>query len=155
MDANDKKISIDNVRNAAKMWYTSDKIKSLEGQKEAISLLNWINDKVIKNKRARAFLVSDSVDNDPLLSTLFYARVLHVVKRGYSAQDQPGQRFNVWSIDYGAYVDLIRTKYAPVGVLPIEGLDGAVDYADLEVPVQDLRAIRRAVLDLSEFYAKA
>lgn len=155
MDANDKKISIDNVRNAAKMWYTSDKIKSLEGQREAIALLNWINDRVIKNKRARAFLVSDSVGNDPLLSTLFYARVLHVVKRGYSAQDQPGQRFNVWSIDYGAYVDLIRTKYAPVGVLPIEGLDGAVDYADLEVPVQDLRAIRRAVLDLSEFYAKA
>ncbi|WP_055553782.1 hypothetical protein [Streptomyces sp. NBRC 110028] len=37
---------------------------------------------------------------------LFDARVLHIVRRGYSAQDQPGERFDVWVIDYGAYVDL-------------------------------------------------
>ena len=54
---------------------------------------------------------------DPLLLSLFDARVLHIVRRGYSAQDQPGERFDVWMIDYGAYIDLIQTKYAPLGML--------------------------------------
>ena len=36
-----------------------------------------------------------------------------MIRRGYSAQDEPGERYDVYSIDYGAYVDLIRTKYEP------------------------------------------
>ncbi|WP_205856386.1 hypothetical protein [Phytoactinopolyspora endophytica] len=71
------------------------------------------------------------------------------MRRGYSAQDAPGERYDVWVIDYGAYVDLINTKSAPQGMLPYgEGIDpeGYVD-----VPTQDLRAIRRAILDLDKF----
>jgi hypothetical protein len=44
-------------------------------------------------------------------------------------------------------LDLIHTKYEPKGVLPIGDDDGAW----VEVPVQDLRALRRAILDLDEF----
>jgi hypothetical protein len=47
-------------------------------------------EKVIREKRARAFLVSEEHSHDPLLLALFDARVLHVVRRGYSAQDRPG-----------------------------------------------------------------
>jgi hypothetical protein len=49
---------------------------------------------------------------------------------------------------YGAYVDLMNTKNAPQGTLPAgESIaDGFVD-----VPTQDLRSLRRAVLDLSDF----
>jgi hypothetical protein len=110
-------------------------------------MLNWVIDKVIKEKRARGFLVSQKSAGSPLLQTLFDARVLHLVRRGYSAKDEPGERYDVYLIDYGAYVDLIQTKAAPQGVLPIG--DGEGEYVD--VPTQDLRSLRRAILDLEEF----
>jgi hypothetical protein len=76
-----------------------------------------------------------------------------LIRRGYSAQDEPGERYDVYVIDYGAYVDLIHTKYAPQGILPLgesdEQDEGDGGYVD--VPTQDLRAIRRAILDLDEF----
>lgn len=75
--------------------------------------------------------------------------MLHVVRRGYSAQDEPGERYDVYVIDYGAYVDLIHTKSEPIGTLPIS--DGNGDGGYVDVPTQDLRAIRRAILDLDEF----
>jgi hypothetical protein len=115
-------------------------------------LLNWTIDRVIRDKRARAFLVNESFARDKLLLALFDARVLHVVRRGYSAQDEPGERFDVWVIDYGAYVDLLQTKYAPRGALLV-GVEGAEsEYVNIDVPLQDLRAVRRAILDLPAFY---
>jgi hypothetical protein len=147
------KISVPDVRAAARAWFQSDKESALQGQIQALPLLNWIIDRVIRGKRARGFLVSQSASNAPLLLALFDARVLHVVRKGYSAQDQPGERYDVYVIDYGAYVDLIQTQSAPLGMLPLGEEEGEAvgegEYVD--VPTQDLRAIRRAVLDLEEF----
>jgi len=95
-------------------------------------------------------MVNQKATSAPLLRALFDARVLHVVRRGYSAQDEPGERYDVYVIDYGAYVDLIHTKYEPQGTLPL-GMDGGGDGEYVEVPWQDLRALRRAILDLEEF----
>lgn len=149
--AMDARISVDMVRESAKFWYTSDKLKALQSREEARRLLTWVVERVIREKRARAFLVSEADSVDPLLITLFDARVLHVVRRGYSAQDRPGERFDVWSIDYGAYVDLIHTSRFPQGALTFEDEDGGSVYFDVDVPTQDLRAIRRAILDLAVF----
>lgn len=111
-------------------------------------------DTVIREKRARGFLVNQRYSGERLLTALFDARVLHLVRRGYSAQDEPGERYDVYVIDYGAYVDLINTQNAPRGLLPVD-LDGDdIDDSDggwVEVPEQDLRALRRAVLNLDEF----
>jgi hypothetical protein len=41
---------------------------------------------------------------------------------------------------------MIHTKNEPEGVLPLDDGGGYVD-----VPTQDLRALRRAVLDIDEF----
>jgi hypothetical protein len=95
-------------------------------------------------------MVNQKATSAPLLRALFDARVLHVVRRGYSAQDEPGERYDVYVIDYGAYVDLIHTKYEPLGVLPF-----AEDGGYTDVPSEDLRALRRAILDLDEFHASA
>jgi hypothetical protein len=157
MRAGGNPISVPLVRDAARNWYQTDKSRALEGIPEAQRLLQWIVDRVIREKRARAFLVNEDHARDALLLALFDARVLHVVRRGYSAQDQPGERYDVWLIDYGAYVDLLQTKYAPEGFLPFEADAGDRDdlesaYADVDVPSQDLRAIRRAILNLDEFY---
>lgn len=140
-------ISVPDVRAAARGWFQTDKEAALRSREEAQRLLNWVIDKVIREKRARGFLVNQKAVGAPLLLALFDARVLHVTRRGYSAQDEPGERYDVYVIDYGAYVDLVRTKYEPQGILLRD--DGA--YVD--VPTQDLRAIRRAVLDLDEFDA--
>jgi hypothetical protein len=146
LKASSNKIAVPSIRDAARSWYQSDKAGALKGRTDVGDLLNWIIDEVIRGKRARGFLVNQREAADDLLLTLFDARVLHIVRRGYSAQDEPGERFDVWVIDYGAYVDLLHTKYEPQGLLPTED-DGVF----LEVPPQDLRAIRRAILSLDRF----
>jgi hypothetical protein len=142
-------ISVPDIRAAARSWFQNDKEAALRSREQAQRLLNWIIDKVIKEKRARGFLVSQQASGAPLLLTLFDARVLHLVRRGYSAQDEPGERYDVYVIDYGAYVDLIHTKNEPQGVLPAG--DDVKDGGYVDVPTQDLRAIRRAILNLDEF----
>ena len=148
MRASAAKISVDDVRRAAQTWYTSDKEAAIRSRDEATRLLRWVIEEVIRGKRSRGFLVNQDQANDPLLLALFDARVLHVVRRGYSAQDDPGERFDVWVIDYGAYVDLISTKFEPQGMLAV----GTNEEPEWAVPSQDLRAIRRAILDLERFY---
>lgn len=150
--AGDSKISVPDIRTSARAWYLSDKEAAVRSNEEATALLNWIIDQVIRGKRARGFLVNQSDAETPLLLGLFDARVLHIVRRGYSAQDSPGERFDVWVIDYGAYIDMMHTKNEPQGLLPLDGdIGDSGEDGWVDVPPQDLRAIRRAVLDLGEF----
>lgn len=151
MRARDGRISVPLVREAARNWYQTDKARALSSESPANQLLKFLIQNVIREKKARGFLVNEADSQNPVLLALFDARILHLVRRGYSAQDQPGERFDVWVIDYGAYVDLINTVNAPQGLLPFDGEDGTEGYVDVEVPTQDLRAIRRAILDLREF----
>ncbi len=58
-----------------------------------------------------------------------------------SSNDEPGARYDVYKIDYGCYVDLINTTRAPVGLF--EEDDGTF----IEVPHDDYRSIRRAILN--------
>ncbi len=50
--------------------------------------------------------------------------------------------------DYWCYVDLINTNRAPKGLFQAETAKG-IEY--IQVPVNDYRTIRRAILDLDEF----
>jgi hypothetical protein len=74
---------------------------------------------------------------------------MHLLKRNVSGQDQPGVRYDVYKIDYGCYVDMLTTQKAPKGLLPIGSDEN--DSAFTDVPSDDYRAIRRAILDLTEF----
>jgi hypothetical protein len=82
---------------------------------------------------------------------LYDARVLHVLKRGVSTHDQPGVRYDVFKLDYGCYVDLITTAKALLGLLPADVQNGT-ETAYLDVPPDDYRSIRRAILSLNRFY---
>jgi hypothetical protein len=148
--AGEKKISIPDVRRAARQWFQNDKERALAEVPQAQELLNWVIDEVIREKKARGFLVNQQNRNARPLVLLVDARVLHLVRRGYSAQDAPGERYDVYVIDYGAYVDLISTQNAPRGLLLVGEDEDAESY--VEVPTQDLRALRRAVLDLDAFF---
>ncbi len=149
--AGDGKISTEHVRASAAQVFQTTKQALLNGVPEAQKLLQIIIDEVISKKKARAFLLLQEHARDPLIQRLTDDRILHVIKKGYSSKDDPGDRFDVLQIDYGCYVSLLQTKSAP------EGLFGDVDddavleafYAVApKVPEDDYRAIRSAVLDL-------
>jgi hypothetical protein len=103
---------------------------------------------VIKERQAKAFLLKAGT-KDPLIDFLYDERVLHVLRKGMSAKDSPGTRFNVYGIDYGCYVDLINTAKAPKGLLDLG--ESAPEYI-AAVPKTDLRSIRRCILNLPAFY---
>lgn len=155
MKADNGKISIENVRAAARIWYTRGKEKAISTHEKANDLLRWIIDEVIGKRNARAFLLQTN-QKDSLIEYLFDARVLHVIKENVSGKDTPGIRYNVYSIDYGCYVELINTANAPKGLF--EAIDDSSELEDsifVEVPKNDYRAIRRAILNLEEFYNNA
>jgi hypothetical protein len=147
--ANLSSISIDTVRGAAQHWYQGSKDSAVSAHENAKKLLLWIVDRVIKERQAKAFLLETGT-KDPLIDFLYDERVLHVLRKGISAKDFPGSRFNVYAIDYGCYVDLINTAKAPRGLLDLGDENGA----DLSwtVPKTDFRSIRRCVLNLTHFH---
>ncbi|MDD5276094.1 MAG: hypothetical protein PHR16_08435 [Methylovulum sp.] len=145
----DNKISVPDIRAAARTWYSRAKQQAVTAKPNAQNLLSWIIDEVIGHRQARAFLLATDVQ-DELIDYLYDERILHLIKQGISAQDVPGKRFNVYSLDYGCYVDLINTSRAPKGLFSAETELGE-QYID--VPQTDLRSIRRAILDVDLFYA--
>lgn len=147
--ARDNLISVPDVRAAAKVWYQRDKESAVRSHTDALDLLNWIVDEVIGGRRARAFLLGSNVRHE-LIDSLFDSRVLHILKRSISAHDQPGVRYDVYKLDFGCYVDLQATARAPQGLLAVD--DPAVESgAYIEVPPDDYRSIRRAILDIERF----
>ncbi len=146
--ANDSTISVGDVRTAAQNWYLGSKDAAVSANENAKRLLSWLIDKVIKGRRTKGFLLESSV-RDTLINFLYDERVLHVLRKGISAKDQPGRRYNVYGIDYGCYVDLISTARAPQGILDLG--DITADYS-ISVPHTDLRSIRRCILNLPDFY---
>jgi len=143
--AGEEKISIPNIRKAALAWYQNGKQAAVVSRESSIALLHWITDKVIGERKARAFLLESNV-RYKLIEDLFDARVLHVLKKNISTHDRVGLRYDAYKLDYGCYVDLITTTRAPAGLLPTENPEEFVD-----VPPDDYRAIRRAILNLEEF----
>ncbi len=143
----ESKISVNHVRVAANTWYQRDKEKAVSSNALAGELLHWIIDTVIGERKARAFLLRAD-ETSSLIDSLYDSRVLHVLKRSISSHDHPGIRYDVYKLDYGCYVNLLSTTKAPQGLLPFDD-DDSGHYID--VPPDDYRSIRRAILNLNEF----
>ena len=65
------------------------------------------------------------------------------MQRGYADKDRPGVRYNIYTLDYGTYVDLIGTQKDPAGDFT-EELEQ--EGAETIVPFDDRRSIRRIIL---------
>ena len=143
----DTKVSVEAVRIAARDWYRSDKIAFVEQNPNVSALLNWIIDKVIRGRKARAFLFPSN-RREPVIDILFDARLLHILKKNISSKEG-GERYDVYTLDYGCYVDLLATADKP-GALLFDESDRIAEA--IEVPEDDYRAIRRATLDIEEFW---
>jgi hypothetical protein len=128
------------VLEGAREWFEQDKARSLDDDMN--HALRRIVDFVIGGRRARSFLMQREFERHGLIQRLIDARVLHLMQRGYADKDNPGVRYNIYSLDYGTYVDLIGTSKQP----QIDMSESATE-ADVVVPFDDKRSIRRIVLD--------
>ena len=133
------KITMAHVREGARDWYQRDKAAVIRSNKQLSEVLSNVISEVIGKRKARAFMLPNGLDNSAI-EELFDARLLHILKKNVSAKDEPGARYDVLKIDYGCYVDLKNTNSEPKGLFEID--DGEF----VEVPRDDYRSIRRAIL---------
>ena len=86
------------------------------------------------------------LEKHPMIQKLFDARVIHSLQRGYADKDNPGLRYNIYTLDYGTYVDLIGTSQQPqIELFQLE--NSSLTDAEIIVPFDDKRSIRRIILD--------
>ena len=111
--------------------------------------IHFTSKEVIGKRHARSFLLPRELQNHPVIQKLFDLRVLHQMQKGYADKDKPGVRYNIYTLDYGTYVDLIGTKNGPEPDM-IETNDPT-----LVVPFDDKRSIRRIILNLDILGPKA
>lgn len=128
------------VLESARQWFEQDKAQYLDDHLQEV--MRRIVDEVIGRKRARSFLLPRDLEKNPIIQKLFDARVLHHMQSGYADKDNPGVRYNIYTIDYGTYVDLIGTSKEPKLYLEPE-----TDEDDSVVPYDDKRSIRRIILN--------
>lgn len=146
--ANESPISMPTLRSAALVFFQQDKYSAIQSNPANREMLDWIRDEVIANRRTRAFLLPVNV-KDEIIDRLFDRRALHIKSRSMSSAHRAGERFVVYKLDYGCYADLVNTNKSTIGTL-LPGVDD-VD-ADFDVPDDDARSYRRAVLDLEAYY---
>lgn len=145
--ANTKAISMIDLRSAAHSFFLIDKYNTISANKDNKKMLDWIRDKVIGERQTRAFLLQYGKE-DKIIDVLFDSRALHIANRSRSAAHRPGERFIVYKLDYGMYIELVYSNRFPKNLLVNE------DNADIdfEVPFDNARSYRRAILDLDQFY---
>jgi hypothetical protein len=134
-------ITVPAVTTAARDWYESDKQSNLSDEQHKV--LRSLVEEVIGNRHARSFLVAREDSNSPLLRSLIDQRVVHIIRKGYADKDNSGIRYNIYTLDYGCYVDLKATKREPTFALD----DEAAEEGDAPVvPFDDNRRIRRIIV---------
>jgi len=141
------KIDKKSVTESARQWFEKDKAQYLNDP--LANLLQRIVADVIGSKKARSFLLRRNLERHTDIQKLFDARILHLMQRGYADKDNPGVRYNIYSIDYGTYVDLIGTSKEPQLELELFEESGSGKDNEVVVPFDDKRSIRRIILDES------
>ena len=142
-------ISMPTIRQAVLQFFQTDKYNAIASNSENRRLLDWIRHKVINERKTRAFLLPVGTA-DEIIDRLFDRRALHILSRSMSAAHRPGERFTVYKLDYGCYVDLVNTDKFPHGGLFKD--DPNFLTVDFDVPEDDKRSYRRAILNIREFY---
>ncbi len=145
-----KAISIPHIRAAAGSWYSNEKESNIRAEKEIRETISFLLDKVLKGYKSRTFLVESGREEHPRLNRLLNERILHRLNMKYSHPDRPGLRYELFSLDYGAYVAYRGTVNEPnqqilfskedIRTLPEDEKQGIV-------PFDDRRSIRRIVFD--------
>jgi hypothetical protein len=145
-----KSISIPQVCNASSSWYTNEKESNIKTELKAQRTLTVLLDRVLKGYKSRTFLVEMGNEEHPNLIRLLNERILHRLNEVYSHPDRPGLRYELFTLDHGAYIKFRGT----VNEARQEVFFYSTEVATLEdeerksvVPFDDRRSIRRIVFD--------
>ena len=134
------RIDIRTVRDVAREWYAKEKKVNVDGAQGEV--LRRIVSEVVGRHRARSFLFDKDYERSDMIRSLIDLRLIHLVKRGFTPEDEEsGRQYNVYTLDYGTYVDAMGTDRAPSGDFSREHAGHSV-----VVPFHDDRAIKRIVL---------
>ncbi len=154
-----KAISTPHIRDAASSWFDNEKYVNIRGEVVPNKTLIFIMNNIIKTYKSRTFMVEASKAQSPVLSRLLNERILHKLPGFYSHQDRPGERYELFNIDYGAYVlfkGAVNTPYQKRTMnppyqfpLPLTSQvpELLTDEQRFVVPLDDKRSIRRIVFD--------
>lgn len=143
-------ISIPNVVAAAISWYDSEKASNVYAEPMARETLTHIMNHVLKGYKSRTFLVESRKAENVRLIRLLNERVLHRLNGTYSHQDRPGIRYDLFTVDYGAFVRFRGTvNQVREDVFWHENSPEMLtdDERRLMVPIDDRRSIRRITFD--------
>jgi hypothetical protein len=136
------KIDMEGVRAAARDWYERDKAENVTEEQNEV--LRRIVKKVIGQNKVRSFLLEKNHERDDMIRSLFDFRLLHLIHRGYMDVEDIGRRYNIYAIDYGAYVDLLGSAHAPARDLTTD-----IQEENTVIPFGDKRRMKRVILDPS------
>lgn len=128
------------VLEAARQWFEQDKQRNLDDKLKGV--LQRIVAEVVGNKKVRSFLIPRSLERHPVIQQLFDLRVIHLVQRGYVDKENPSLRYNIYTLDYGTYVDLIEVSNPPQGFFVF----GEYLPKDVVVPFGDKRCMQKIIL---------
>lgn len=145
-DSNAKTISIRHIKKAVLDWYQDDKISALTPSSKAYQLLERLINEVVIRYRTKQFILPSNESGSKEIQQLVDLRLLHLLKQGWSSKGTPGKRFDVFSIDYGAFISILETK---IGKEVQQIWSG-----DDPLPEINLRDIRRKEFSIEESVVK-
>jgi hypothetical protein len=143
-------ISVNDVYQAASTWYETEKESNIKGDPDPQKTLSYLMDNVLKGYKSRTFLVEKPKAEHRCILRLLNERVLHRLNETYSHPDRPGLRYEIFTLDYGAYVRYRGTKDdpdRPVFLFEDDLLSMSHNDMEFMVPLDDKRSIRRIVFD--------
>lgn len=133
------RIDTNAIRDGARIIF-DEKVGNITEDEEAA--LGDLIREVLRDGKARAFLLEKRNARHDVIRSLFDSRLIHLVQGGFVDPIEPARWFNVYTLDYGVYAPLLNTLQAPRGdfTSALRGVDGAVEL-DKE------RWIRRIIVD--------
>jgi len=102
-------IDLASVREAARAWFATDKEVNLDARHR--TALDAICEEVIAKGRRRTFMLDRRYESNEVLNSLVDFRLLHLIHRNVLDTESPTRRYNLYTLDYGLYVDLHDAKY--------------------------------------------
>jgi hypothetical protein len=102
-------IDLASVREAARAWFATDKEVNLDARHR--TALDAICEEVIAKGRRRTFMLDRRYESNEVLNSLVDFRLLHLIHRNVLDTQSPTRRYNLYTLDYGLYVDLHEAKY--------------------------------------------
>lgn len=145
-----KSISIPHVCDASSSWYANEKEANIRAEEEVGRTMSYLLNNVLKGYKSRTFLVEATKAEHPRLIRLLNERILHRLTEVYSHPDNPGLRYEIFTLDHGAYVRFRGTVNEPKQNVFLFAEDVSAlpaDEREYTVPIDDKRSIRRIVFD--------